>query len=261
MQPTNLTPPLAPPDVGRGPSLSPPPAPPRLPAPPRRARDLSRVVLGVVVIAVGVLLVLDTAGVVSSDRAIGDWWPALIIAVGLIQLAERPRSVVGPLLVMGVGAALLTVSTGLVRGDVGSYIWPLIVVAIGVSILAHRVRPAPAGGERDDIHATALFGGPELASSSQQFRGASLTALFGGVKLDLRQAKLAPTGARIDATVAFGGVELLVPRGWPVTVNSTPILGGVADKTDHAVPVAPDAPTLHVDALAICGGVEIKHEH
>lgn len=51
-----------------------------------------------------------------------------------------------------------------------------------------------------------------------------------------------------------------MPKGWRISVRSTPIFGGLDDKTDHSQALADDAPALHVDAVAIFGGVEIKHE-
>ena len=98
-----------------------------------------------------------------------------------------------------------------------------------------------------------------MISTSRQFRGAWLTGVFGGVTLDLRGAELAEDGAAINATAAFGGVEILVPRGWRVSVRSTPILGGVEDKTEHPAASA-DAPVLRIDAVAVLGGVDVKHE-
>jgi hypothetical protein len=91
-------------------------------------------------------------------------------------------------------------------------------------------------------------------------QGAWLTAIFGGITLDLRGARPAREGASVNATVAFGGVDILVPKGWRISVRSTPIFGGLDDKTDHSEPPAPDAPTLHVDALTVFGGVDIKHD-
>lgn len=108
------------------------------------------------------------------------------------------------------------------------------------------------------MRSTGIFSGAHVTSTSRRFRGAWLTAVFGGVTLDLRGAELAEDGASINATAAFGGVEILVPRGWRVSVRSTPILGGVDDRTDH--PAADDAPTLRVDAVAFLGGVDVKHE-
>lgn len=110
------------------------------------------------------------------------------------------------------------------------------------------------------MRSTAIFGGPKLVSTAQQFQGAWLTAIFGGITLDLRDARPAAEGACINATAAFGGIEILVPEGWRISVRSTPIFGGLDDKTDHSKPPAADAPTLHVDAVTVFGGVDIKHE-
>ena len=70
----------------------------------------------------------------------------------------------------------------------------------------------------------------------------------------------APGGATVNATVAFGGIDMLVPSGWRISVRSTPIFGGLDDKTDHTVAPADDAPVLHIDAVFVFGGVDIKHQ-
>jgi predicted membrane protein len=82
---------------------------------------------------------------------------------------------------------------------------------------------------------------------------------MGGVELDLRHATLAPDGAEVDATAIMGGVDLIIPRDWRVTVRGTPILGGVSNLAEGSS-LPDDAPRLRVDALAILGGVEIKHD-
>lgn len=110
------------------------------------------------------------------------------------------------------------------------------------------------------MRATAIFGGPKLVNTAQELQGAWLTAIFGGITLDLRNARPAPEGASVNATAAFGGIDVLVPKGWRISVRSTPIFGGLDDKTDHSQPPPIDAPTLHIDAVALFGGVEIKHQ-
>ena len=42
--------------------------------------------------------------------------------------------------------------------------------------------------------------------------------------------------------------------------NSTPIFGGIEDKTDRSVVPDDTAPTLSLDAVVLFGGVEIKHD-
>jgi hypothetical protein len=229
--------------------------------PSKPVRDYGRILLGLVVAALGVVFLLDSAGVVDSGQVISDWWPAVIVAMALFQFAEGTHGVVGPSIFLGGGSLLLLFSTGVLSGNTWDYIWPTAIIVAGLFIIS---RWRSSGKEKeptsdDVIVADGIFGGPTVASGSQSFRGASLTAVFGGVTLDLRSAKPAPDGANVKATAVFGGIELLVPHGWRVVVKATPILGGIDDKTVHDS-LPEDAPVLNVDGLALCGGVEIKHE-
>jgi len=96
-----------------------------------------------------------------------------------------------------------------------------------------------------------------VISQSKQFRGASLTAFFGGVTLDLRQARLAPDGADVDVMTAFGGAQILVPAGWLVLFSGIPIFGSFEDRTSHTGDEA--GPQLRIRGTAMFGGVEAKN--
>jgi predicted membrane protein len=224
--------------------------------------DFGRVWLGATILALGVVLLLDAAGVLDAGRAIGRWWPLAIVAAGLLTLAERPPAVTRGLILTAVGALLLLFSTDVLGDDAWAYVWPSLLIAAGIVIIARWQGRAVTGSVRDEdvVRATAVFGGPDLVCSTQHFKGAFLTAVFGGITLDLRDARPAPEGATITATTAFGGVDLLVPKGWRLSVRSTPIFGGLSDKTDHAEPLPDDAPTLRIDAITIFGGVDIKND-
>ena len=64
-------------------------------APPEaRVLDLGRLLLGLTVVALGVVFLLDAAGALDAGTAIDHWWPALIIAAGVLTLAERPPAIV-----------------------------------------------------------------------------------------------------------------------------------------------------------------------
>jgi len=227
-----------------------------------RVLDLGRLLLGLTIVALGVLYLLDAAGVLDARKAIDEWWPALLVAAGLLTLAERPPSVVRGSILTGLGAGLLLFTTDLVEGNAWDYLWPALLILVGMAIVARWTGRtiAPGATDEDVIRSTAVFGGPKLASTAPSFQGAWLTAIFGGITLDLRDAHPAPDGASINATVAFGGIDILVPKGWRISVRSTPIFGGLDDKTDRSQPPAADAPTLHVDAVSIFGGVSIKHD-
>jgi predicted membrane protein len=227
-----------------------------------RVLDLGRLLLGLTVVALGVLFLLDSAGALNADKAIDRWWPLLIVAAGVLTLAERPRSIVRGTIFTAAGVVLLLFTTDLLEENAWDYVWPTLLIAAGVVIVTRwHGRLMPAGASTEDVvRSTAIFGGPKLVCTAKHFQGAWLTAIFGGISLDLRDALPAPEGASINATAAFGGIEILVPKGWRISVRSTPIFGGLDDKTDHSEPPAADAPTLHVDAVTVFGGVDIKHE-
>lgn len=223
--------------------------------------DLGRLLLGLVVVAFGVLFLLDAAGVLNADKAVNHWWPIVIVAAGLLTLAERPPSIVRGTILTAIGVVLLLFTTHLLEKDAWNYVWPALVILVGLLIILRwHGRMIVSGADAEDVvRSTAFFGGPKLASTSKRFSGAWLSAFFGGITLDLRDATPGPEGASVNATAFCGGIDILVPKGWRISVRSTPIFGGLDDKTDHSQ-VPPDAPTLHVDALTVLGGVDIKHE-
>ena len=120
--------------------------------------------------------------------------------------------------------------------------------------LVKQVLPSRGDDESDEVALVAIFGGAELKSRAQAFRGGSMLAWFGGVAADLRQATLVP-GARLSAVALFGGVAVAVPEGWRVEATTRALAGGVEVRVPE--PADPDAPTLVVDAFVAFGGVAI----
>ena len=181
-----------------------------------------------------------------------------------MTLAERPVSLLGPVLLVTVGVLLLLVTNDVLETSAWNVIWPTALIAIGLTVLLRNRRRGDhlvlgEGHDQDLVRTTAFLSGSELATQSNAFRGAVLTAILGGVELDMRHATLADDGAEVDATAIMGGVDLIIPRDWRVTVRGTPILGSVGNRARDP-PLPDDAPRLRVDALAILGGVEIKHD-
>jgi predicted membrane protein len=218
-----------------------------------------QIVLGLGLVALGAVLLLDRLGVLNSDEVIGRWWPVVIIAFGALQFTERRRSPLGPLIVISFGVLLLVTRLQIVSEDVWRYLWPIALIVVGLLLVLRRGVSGAQGGNPDDtVNTTAIFSGNSVISTSQQLRGGSVTAAFGGVTLDLRQARLDPSGATVTVLAVCGGAEVLVPRGWRVVTTGTPMFGGMANKTE--TPPEADAPSLRVDATVLFGGVEVKHE-
>ena len=77
----------------------------------------------------------------------------------------------------------------------------------------------------------AMWSGLQRRVASPAFRRAELTAIMGGIELDLRQAGTENGEAVIDVFVMWGGIEITVPPDWAVSNQVTPILGGSEDKS------------------------------
>jgi hypothetical protein len=121
--------------------------------------------------------------------------------------------------------------------------------------LAKRALPSRGDEESDEVTLMAIFDGIELKSRAQAFRGGSMFAWFGGVAVDLTEAKLAPD-ASLSIGALFGGVDVKVPSGWRIVATGRAIAGGVSD--DVPMPEDPEAPTLVVESTAVLGGISIR---
>lgn len=221
--------------------------------------NAGRLLFGSVLAAVGVLFFLDSADIVDAGDAIAAWWPAAIIALGLFHAASGRGLTGGAMALMGIGAGLLGVTTGLFGDDAWSYVWPAALVLLGIWLIVgwgRRLGSRPA--DDDEIDGIAVLGSALHTTRSKGFRRASLTAVLGGVTLDLDDALPIAGGAAISVTVIMGGVVILVPRGWVVEIRGLPLMGGWDDTTDRTA-IGPGAPRLEIQALCALGGLEVKH--
>ena len=82
-----------------------------------------------------------------------------------------------------------------------------------------------------------------------------ISIIFGSVEIDLSKAILKKDQI-INANAIFGGVDIRVPSGVNIKVKSTPIFGGVENKTKTEYNES--LPTLYINGVAMFGGVEIK---
>jgi len=229
-----------------------------------------RAIIGLLVVTLGIMLLLDTANVFGSDTAVlGTYWPALVMAWGLWGLISF-RSVLWHAAVLVIGVVFLLTNLNVWTLNIGQ-LWPVVLVAIGLALLfSWRVRlPRQAdvlaqgsqrqlvGRAEDAWKVTRIFSGGEEMVSSQEFEGGEVTAIFGGVDLDLREAELTEGKATIDATVICGGMELTVPKDWKVNIQATPILRGTENR--HRQPSPSEATgELTIIGTVVCGGIEVK---
>ena len=221
--------------------------------------NAGRVFVGSVLVGVGVVFVLDANEVLGAGETIRSWWPLTVIGLGAFHALDRGRVTVGSTVLVAAGGLLLATTTDVLGDGAWEMVWPIALIGSGVwLVLGWGRRSTRRIPDLDTVDGLAVLSGVRVASRSDHFRHASLTAVLGGVTLDLSEATPAATGAVVDATAILGGVAILVPRGWSVELRGIPLLGGWDDTTDRSS-IGPDAPRLEVRALVALGGLEVKH--
>jgi hypothetical protein len=218
-----------------------------------------RTLIGAALVVLGAIYLLDAAGVIAGGNAAGKWWPALLIALGLVQAqGEKRFSAVAIVLIVG-GLLLLAVTTGVLGRTAWSVTWPLLVVAAGAWLLSGWGRQRRGQSEDPEFSRLSVFNSIKLTSRAAALRRAALTAVFGKLRLDLTGAVPDPAGARLSATSVFGHIDVIVPEGWLVEVRGLPLMGGWDDTVSRRG-VSSQSPRLDVHVLVVLGGVEVKHK-
>jgi LiaF transmembrane domain len=228
----------------------------------RRAGGLltPQLLVGLLIIAVGILFTLDNLGLAEAGRYIR-YWPVGLVAVGLLKIWQAREGCGGAfggfVFTLG-GLWLLIEQTVDVRVGFDD-MWPMLMVFLGAYLVWRGVNARerlPGADGHSVVRATAILSGVKLASTSRTFRGGDLTAVMGGCEVDLRQAAINGE-AVIDVFSMWGGIEIRVPDDWVVVNQGTPILGAVEDKT-RPTPGA-GAHRLIVLGVVVMSGVEVKN--
>jgi predicted membrane protein len=229
-------------------------------------RGTSGLIWGAFLVLGGVALLLDHMGFISVDR-LWRFWPLLLVCVGIPNFMRREHRFWGTALIAA-GVILQLNELGIAHFGWND-IWPILLILGGLMLMwgaieARRSPSAPAtsGDPRTTLEDSAIFSGVERRVTSQDFQGGRVTAIFGGVELDLSDANIQGDEAAMEINAIFGGIELRIPETWQVAFRGTPIFGGISDKTRSGRAVNVDDPSRKVLVLTgavIFGGVEIKN--
>lgn len=224
-------------------------------------KKVNRILWGIILIAAGVILALNVFDIININIFFDGWWTLFIIVpstIGLFTEREKTGNIIG----IAIGVFLLLCCQDILSF---SMLWKLLVPAIIVIVGLKLVFTGIFGNKANEIikklksegkeprTGCATFSGCDLNYDNEIFEGAELTAVFGGVKCDLRNA-IIDKDCAIQVSAIFGGIDIFIPDGVNVKVSSNCIFGGISNKTA----VHKEAPTIYVSGTCMFGGVEIK---
>ena len=197
---------------------------------------LVRAFFGVTIVALGGILLLRNLEIIKFDSWNVFWgtvWAAGLVLAGLVTIVSSRK--------------LLTRA------------WGLLLMAAGVSMMVfsvgsgNRKRVEKLTTDDRENEKVAIFYGEESRVRGE-YTGGSATAIFGGVELDLRQAKI-KDGAVIDVFTFCGGITISLPDDVIVKNEVRGVFGGSDDKT---VPKPSAKKTIYLKGECVLGGLEIK---
>lgn len=218
---------------------------------------------GLVLIIIGVVFGLNALGITNINIFFRGWWTLFLIIPGFIGLfKDNDRT--GDIILIIIGIILMLSTRNVLDFDIiWKLILPIILVIIGLSIIFKDLFNTKINKEinklnekfKTDGDYCSIFGGQNIKFDNEEFKGTTLNAIFGGIKLDLRDA-IIKKDVVINSTCVFGGITILVPKDVKIKVKSTPIFGGVEDKTKQKI--NDKSKIVYINSTTIFGGVEIK---
>lgn len=108
----------------------------------RRKRERPSFVWPIILITIGAVFLLNNLRLVEGDfwSTLWQWWPVLLIAIGLDSLFRR-NEIAGPIFLIGLGLVILVSNLGLVGWETWNILirlWPVLLVAFGLEIIVGR---------------------------------------------------------------------------------------------------------------------------
>ncbi len=228
---------------------------------PRRGIS-GQAMMGMVIIAIGVLFLLQTMGV-GDTSSLWRWLPGVFVLIGVWQLVVNGfQNWIGPAILILVAGLAQLAALDIVDWSTVFKFWPLALVLLGLSILlglnVGNTRPRGQVSSGEFTSVWAAFSGNQRQVVSQSFAGAEMTAVFGGVELDLRSAAVSDPPARVHVFAMFGGAGIKASPDMLIQSEVVAIFGGSEDNRRQRKMLAGETPEVVVTGVVMFGGFEIK---
>ena len=220
---------------------------------------LNRILWGLVFIVLGVIIALNVFNIIDFNIFFRGWWTLFIIVPCFIGLFDNTNeSKIGNIVGLVIGILLLLMCLGLFRFDTLIKLFiPAIFVIIGLyliigSSIKTQVKEKIKSTDKDNlVSICATFA--EKNEKPNKFNGAKLDAIFGSVFLDLSDASIKNESVIVASSI-FGSVNIKVPEDVEIRIKSTPVFGGVTNKSKGKN----EKKIIYIEAYAVFGSVDIK---
>lgn len=113
-------------------------------------------------------------------------------------------------------------------------------------------------GSNGTVNFNLIFSGSEHIFFEPVFRGGKISAIFGGMSLDLRRTTLPEGVTLLKVETVFGGAEIKVPEDWHVEIRSNSVFGAFSDSRKFYNDTYDGSRKLVIIAECVFGGGEVQ---
>lgn len=148
---------------------------------------------GVILIAIGVLFLLQNFDFLDVGDILSNFWPLVLVVIGLKMLYDR-RS----------------------RNE-----------DEGVGFEEVKEDKSETQIPKDKLSGSNIFGDMNLNVTSDQFSGGSVSNVFGDLRLDLSKAKVIDKNCKLYVSGVFGSVYVKLPEGISAKIKANTVAGEI----------------------------------
>jgi hypothetical protein len=158
---------------------------------------------GLLLIVLGVLFLLHNMHMLDFGQAVREYWPAILILWGVSILLSRSR-----------------VSTASSDGGAA----PPPSPAAGVRDVFNDRSDSPAA---DRIGYSTVFGDLSIRPLSANFKGGTVSTVFGDTAIDLTSATLADGENKLTLSGVFGDVRIMLAPTMSYAISANSLFGAI----------------------------------
>ena len=144
----------------------------------------------------------------------------------------------------------------------------LVPITADLPVRGNEQLPSPGPHQATDRagHAARFDRSPSWAvragrDSGRSARAHTAFAMWAGITLDLREARLTAGRRCIYANAIWAGIDIIVNAPTHVIVDGIGIMGGFEQARDKVAPeIGPDSPVLRVKGVALMAGVSVQRK-
>lgn len=213
----------------------------------------SGLIFGLILLTAGALFLLDNLGILEV-RSFFEWWPLVLIAIGLAELVGGNR--LGSMIWIAFGGWFLAYNFDVLTVNPFEVFWPVIFILVGSIFVWQSLQQKPPREGANRMSAFAFMAGNVQRGFAGVVDRIQAAAVMGGCEIDLSMIRRGEQPTVIDCFAMWGGIEISIPEGWALDIRITPVLAGIEDKT---APPAPEAPLVILTGTVVMGGIEVRN--